>query len=831
MLSGAIQVSPSAVLLTEAGQTAQLAAVATGADGTAVPVTWTSSDPAQVTVDNNGKVTALTNLGGALIYVDAGDRSTPVAVLVAQPVPGAVLITDAQVASEPQPLGDPNALPLNGDRYRARLTGIEAPSAGAIVLASGSARIGGRVLSSSATAAGVDVEYELVPLTELLARYSFDFDIPLDPRDAGLRSVVTNNQFASVDGPAVRDTDIGMAFDRTVEQEVEFEAGPLKCKAGVAAKFESTAFDIKAATDLTLQVEGRREEADTTTPEHTKVVLTGPLSLEIFGGLRAQAGFEGSASCEVSKAIPVPLGGILALVLAVTIPIGLEATAEGKIKAVDVELGPKGHLGATVTIGFECTNAICHAVTESTADKNNGIKFESKVRTLPDMRVEASVALNIVTGLGVHVGTADYKLIDAKIGPVQAMNLAFDDAQVRDTGYASNYDMKIAGQVAPADDLKKAISRIFGGQVSLEMSLKYESAPLSSSPTGRLSTDKARVQLGKQVTLSIDLDPKTIDYFLIGPNVDGLIISRWKDNALEEIATIPVSASAQTHFEYKWTPRREHLGMNDLVAFVQTLGLPAVPLEIAADSTTKVEVVEACVPAPTGPPPVGPGPGASPGASGAPAPTPGQSEPPDPCGRGTVTITLEQHGSYTSPRDYPVQVDMISTGTISFDLVSDPSDSTRLVSESSSITWSYSLNSTETGEECSTIEKGDGGGTWEGGEGEGPVVLIGWSSPDRTIFGMGLDPTKYLLQANSPINDVPEGDPRGYYQTSSSFCDGIFTFGERWPYSAVALVDGVLPPGGIGTYSGSVTRTLPVQFGYLPTTETVTWSFNVEPPS
>jgi hypothetical protein len=107
---------------------------------------------------------------------------------------------------------------------------------------------------------------------------------------------------------------------------------------------------------------------------------------------------------------------------------------------------------------------------------------------------------------------------------------------------------------------------------------------------------------------------------------------------------------------------------------------------------------------------------------------------------------------------------------------------------------------------------------------------VGFASPDGSIFGMVQDPTKYVLNALSPVNDLPEGDPRSWYQGSSNFCDGIFTWGTPWPYSAAALVDGLLPPGGVGTYSGSRTRELPIQFGNLPTTETVTWSFNVEPP-
>ena len=166
-----------------------------------------------------------------------------------------------------------------------------------------------------------------------------------------------------------------------MEREAEFAAGPLTCKASAAAKFKSTDFTIKATTELSLEIEGRNEDANSTMAERTKVVLTGPLALDIFGGLKAEAGFEGSASCDVTKHIPVPLGGLLALVLAITIPIGLEATAEGKIKAVDVELGPKGHLGTKVAIGFECVNTICRSVTESTpdAEQRHQVRIEGQV--------------------------------------------------------------------------------------------------------------------------------------------------------------------------------------------------------------------------------------------------------------------------------------------------------------------------------------------------------------------------------------------------------------------------------------------------------------------
>jgi hypothetical protein len=823
-LAGPIEVTPSGVLLTTRGQTAHLVATATGLDGATLPITWSSSNPDQVAVDGEGNVTAVADLGGALIYADAGDRTTPVAVLIVQPAPGAVLVSDAQIVGEPQPLGDPTALPATGDRYRVRLTGIEAPPPGSPLIATEGARLGGRVVASQATDGAIDVDYELVPMPTLLARYSFAIDIPLDPRESGAAAVERSTELASV-GQSPAGGGYALNVEKKVEKEVEFKSGPLKCKASASAKFKSTAFNIKATTNLSVQVEGRKEEANTTAAERTKIVLAGPIALDITGGLKAEAGFEGSASCTLAKYIPVPIGGFIAVFLGLTIPIGLEATMEGKVKAVDIDLGPQGHLGTKVELGFQCVNSACSTVTESTADASNGLLWNTKVTALHDMRVDASVGLNFVTGLAAHAVDENFSLIEAKIGPVQAMSLAFDDAQIRDTGYASNYDLKVAGSVAPSSDLKKIIEKLVGDNFTIDLALKYESDPLSSSPKGTLSTEKPRVQVGKQVTLSIDLDPKSIDYFLIGPNVDGLIISRWKDDALEQIATIAVAASGQTHFEYKWTPRREHLGMNDLVAFVESTGLPAVPLEIAPDSTTKVEVVDACVANPT--PAAGVVGGAAGGAVLAGPVALQTAPPPDPCGRGTVTIRQEKHVSYTSPRDNPVQHDLVDTATISFELVQDESDPTRLVSSSVSIDWSYSLTSVESGE-CQTVEKYSGSGSWDGGPGEGPVVLLGWSG--TTLFNMTPDPTKYMLQAFPPINPFDEGDPRGWTSGSSDVC-GIFEFKSGAPYTTIAFVDGLLPPGGIGTFAGSRTREVQaIDATNQPTTETVTWSFTVNPP-
>ncbi|HUS22381.1 MAG TPA: hypothetical protein VMZ66_10255, partial [Aeromicrobium sp.] len=539
----------------------------------------------------------------------------------------------------------------------------------------------------------VDVEYELVPLPQLFARYSIDLDLPLDPRDAGLEPVARADLMASRSNPGRQGPTRVLADELRAEKEAKFEKGPLTCKASAAAKFKSTEFDIKATTNLTLQVEGRKEVAEASTPEHTKVVLSGPIALDVFGGLRAEAGFEGKAECELKKHIPIPLGGVLAVVLAITVPIGLTAGAEGSVKAVDLELGPKGHLGTNVTVGFECNSAACWAIKEQTPDANNGINFESKVNLLRDMRVEANVALNVVTGLGLKVGTGEYSLIDAKIGPVQALNLGFEDSQARDGGYASAYDLKVAGSVTPGEDLKSAISRVFGGEVTLDLAAKYESKPLAESPKGQLSVEKSQVQLGKPVGLYVDVDPKTMDYFLIGPNVVEIRVFRWKDDRLTPVATMPVSASGQTRFEYLWTPSRDFLGMNELVAFVTTRGLPAVPLEIAPNSSAYVEVLEACLGnPPTNAPP--PAPGASPVVV-PPAPSQPQENPCDAMG----TITFD-HVRTSGSDQHDIVFETTTHATLDLRLVPDPEDPETYLDDGSTWTLDWSQIGVDTRNDC-----------------------------------------------------------------------------------------------------------------------------------
>src|SRR5262249_49345529 len=101
-----IEVTPSSVLLSGAGQRHPLTAKAFNAQGAEVPTTftWTSSKPDQVSVDASGTLQAVTAIGSATAQAQAGTvRSPAVAVATVQPRPGAVLLTDSQVVDAGTP--------------------------------------------------------------------------------------------------------------------------------------------------------------------------------------------------------------------------------------------------------------------------------------------------------------------------------------------------------------------------------------------------------------------------------------------------------------------------------------------------------------------------------------------------------------------------------------------------------------------------------------------------------------------------------------------------------------------------------------------------------
>jgi hypothetical protein len=89
----------------------------------------------------------------------------------------------------------------------------------------------------------------------------------------------------------------------------------------------------------------------------------------------------------------------------------------------------------------------------------------------------------------------------------------------------------------------------------------------------------------------VQLDGNTIEYFLLGYNVDSIEIYRRHGDEAEytPFHSILPAASAQTIYQYHWTPTTADVGKNYFAAFVNTQ-LPTPHLEIAANTVKEVDV-------------------------------------------------------------------------------------------------------------------------------------------------------------------------------------------------------------------------------------------------
>ena len=169
----ALVIAPGALLLAEPGATRQLRAYAIDADGdsTEVAASFSSSDPAIVSVSGNGLATGGAPTGSAQITATSGDlTSAPILALRATPAEGALLVADSQVVGSIAPI-DAGAGYAPGWRYRVRLRQATVQE-GQIVLATGGAPVGGRVVSAATVGGDVDVVLELITLDEMFRELS-----------------------------------------------------------------------------------------------------------------------------------------------------------------------------------------------------------------------------------------------------------------------------------------------------------------------------------------------------------------------------------------------------------------------------------------------------------------------------------------------------------------------------------------------------------------------------------------------------------------------------------------------------------------------------------
>jgi hypothetical protein len=554
-------------------------------------VTWTSSAPEKVSVDAAGLVVAKA-IGSAQIFATAaGIRSAPTLVFVAQPQSGALLITDAQVVSVGPLLGlAAGEVPGVGTQFEVTLKGVAAPAPGTVVLAAETAPVAGKVITTRQDAGGLVVLLAIVPLYQLFSTYDIALNLDLSalpfeavPDRAARAARPAGSALSASWNAGRRDQPHGPAAAPAFDVLAPFRA--FDCDASLKPELTGSAIQLSLENKLTLVLDDR--------PGYSKHALEGSAALVGNAGLKLKAGFKASGRCDAQVQLKFPIFGWFSLLVMPGVRFGLGAELKGNIKLVQGELGVEGKIGFSPVLGWECGGATpaCRGLDDLA--RKNEFKTKSRIPTNKDPEAIVSAQFYVLAGLDAVIGggLANAGILEARVGPEQSFNMAWEDDQAARTEYAASYDLKLEGVVEPGPALKKAIEKVIDDK-GVEVNFAAEfSTPLSESPKGILSLSKALVRPGAAVDFTVQLTPSTVSYDLLGYNVTGVELYRKREDESEfkQWKSMPMTASNQDRFTYQWVPVEADAGKYEFAAFVNTQ-IPTPLLEIGPNSIKPLEV-------------------------------------------------------------------------------------------------------------------------------------------------------------------------------------------------------------------------------------------------
>ena len=530
-----------------------------------------------------------------MVFAEAGGlRSKPVFVASVELHAGTMLVRDVDVVRIGPPLV-PNGddYPGLGTLYDVWLSVPAAPAVGQIVLAAETAAVAGRVVETAPDAGSLRVRLEVLGAPDLLARYDVDWSVDLTDyalvAEAGTAAASSRPTTAAARAPLA---------DRAIVPEWKIPsqgASPLECEASIKAFLKSKPVEAKITGSPRLEVISSRLDA-TQPPGRLRIALVGPLLVETKIGLTAEAGLDASGKCELKGRIPLPvLPPPIGLLIHLAIPVGIGASVSGKVEVASLDISLEGKNGAQLELGIDCRPAPAGCSSLDRAERINEFKPHLEVHgaQTDGLKIELEAMAYFLTGLDV-VFVKPFNIVDVKVGPKQSASFATVKRQVEQGDHASSYDLKFKIEASPGSDLKKAIDTLMGGEdrggPGFSLGAQVD---ISESPNGIWDADmKTNVVPDRDtVTFTVDLKPASLEYFLLGYNVTAVEIWRKLEGEMEfrPIASVPVTASKQQRFQWRWSPSAADAGTNTFAAFVRTT-LPVLDLEINPDSRLEVKV-------------------------------------------------------------------------------------------------------------------------------------------------------------------------------------------------------------------------------------------------
>ncbi len=577
-----LSVSPSSVLLTALGET-QTLKVSLPSGSRSTGVTWHSSDPDSITVDSDGTVRAAVAVGSAIVTASVGDRqSPPILVYIATPVDGAVLVTDDQVEDEPIDIAESTP---SSQRYTLRLSGIDLPSVGDIIIGTGELPVGGRVTDASGSGQTVEVTFEVIPLDEMFTQIEIDESLDLTFAEIEIPQILfdeyeinrlPNGSFDFIPRPSsVQRLNDGYFFaSQPAQAQTLYLLGPFECETTFPrlplSLSQPVSFNVDANLSVDLLVRNQLE----------RLVLNGKPRASVKVSPILNVEFSGKVECKLEAfEYTIPAGGPLALLFGGQVPVGVGLELEGKINLARAGFEATAEVGVDFRLGVECPNGnSCSMVNDFDPTADGTVKW---IFPDPDtqFRIEPSVFAFLYAELELGSKVTKrfrFDALELKAGVSQDANLAPVSVQVADGNYASNFQLKLKGEAEAAQGLDDWLELLKLRTLKLKAEI---SQVLHQSPTGSAVADVGEFESGDTVNFTVDFDPANSYYAVIGYNIAEVRIYRRNGGEVQDIASSVVSDGADS-VNIGWIADQDGAIGDNFYAFVLTHLLPVPDLEL-----------------------------------------------------------------------------------------------------------------------------------------------------------------------------------------------------------------------------------------------------------
>jgi len=595
-----VEAGPAGVLLTQIGASRQLSVVVFDAQNNPlnVPIVWTSSDPAIVSVDPAGVVHAAVTSGTALITASAGSvQSEPVYAYVAAPVAGALLLTDSQIVSGPVAV-DPGAEPSPGNAYEVVLRGVPGMPPGTIVINTEALVVGGQVVDVQPQGSDLLVRLVVVPPQQLFTDFAFKRTIDLSkvpfetPADiAALYDVgQTGNTFVFTPKPP--SAAVVLRGEKALAAVGTHALPPLPpfsdCEA--SSEFGSglpVPLSLTALPTFTIQINGTL--VNEFTPQGRKIAVIATPVLTVTTVLEITSAFEAKIECKATlhrRRVRVP--GWAGLFFGGDIEFGVGFEVAGKVTLVSAKVGGSASLSATIETGILCPTGTGNCALSGSATATSQLTPTFEAPSLDQTRFEPSV--NLFAFVSGELGNADlqqlqFKAIEAKVGAKLDFSYTLEALQIDNVDIVegrSKYALAVEGEIGPGLKLGDFLEYIgFDSFVPLKLAF---SLPLGESPTGTVTADSVSYLAGEPVSVTVQLNPASTLFFAgTFYNVDRVVVLRKSGLLSTEALATQIATDGQTSFTLAFNSPG-FVSASELFAFVvpRFLALDPPKLEIGS---------------------------------------------------------------------------------------------------------------------------------------------------------------------------------------------------------------------------------------------------------